>query len=312
MAIREMTTKYAGQCVGGHAVPAGAKVKYDSAMRPAIRACPSCDASLVAQVEAPQSALRVTVQFIKHASDEGFVVATVLLDDDQPEGTNAGDLPVAKNLPFPCVGQLGKIQVGDLITAYGRFDFHPRHGVQFKATRAVRTVGATVHSLRAFLAGLPHSGQARAKAIIEHFKSDRAAVLQAIEHQPERLTAIRGITTERALQIRDAFLIEGDLRQVDEWLAALELGDATRAKILDTWGKKAQAYLEEDPYRLMELPGFGFVTADEIALSRFRVHPQDVRRATAAVLFLLEEEEAEGHTWSPLTDFVGFGPIAGI
>ena len=308
MAPRDITTKFPSRCMCGHQVQAGARVRYDSQAQPRIRECPSCrapapDAAPEPTVPAAAFGLRVKVQRIRHESPDGsFAVAEVTLDDDQLD-TCPVDLPVERDVAFGCVGPLGKIQVADLLTVYGRFE-PSKWGLQFKTIRAVRTVGSTLQSLRAFLAGLPHIGQSRAKAIIEHI-GDRKAVLHAIEHEPLRLAEVNGITEERALAIQKAYLAEGELREIDEWLAGLEVGEGTRASILDKWAKDAKWYLEEDPYRLMELRGFGFKKADELATSRFGIRSDDPRRAAAAIIHLLEEEENEGHTFAVLSDLIG-------
>lgn len=311
MAEREMKTRFNDRCICGTPVPAQATVIYDAAQPSGarIRRCAACEPRLAAPAPA-QTAIRVRVEHVKPSTgaSDAWGVIRVTLDG----GQSTENLPVTPTAPFSAVGNVGKVEVNDLLELYGSFDNHPRWGLQFKVGRAVRVVGGTMQSLRAFLARLPNLGNTRSEAIIQAFDNDREEVLRVIEHEPERLTVVKGITIERAKEIQAAFAESANLREVNMWLAGLELGESLAASILDEWGKEARQYLEEDPYRLMELRGVGFRTADEIALSKFRIHHHDPRRAAAAVLFLLEQEEGEGHTWTPLAELVGHAPIQGL
>lgn len=306
-----MITKYPGSCQCGARVQAGARVQYDREQKPAIRECPACSENGAADAPDPAQvrAIRVQIQRVKFARKDGsFSIAVSTFDRDQDIST----APYDYDMPFDVAGAIGEVQVGDLIEAYGHWDHHETYGWQFKATRAAQVVGGTLQALRAFLTRLPNVGRQRAYDIIQHFGSDRQAVLDAIEHAPQKLTAIAGITPERADEIQQAYLEAGDLREVSIWLAGLQLGEATTANILDEWGTQARQVLEENPYNLMELSRIGFRRADELALGRFKIHGHDPRRAAAAVLFLLQEEEDEGHTWANLHDLVGYPPAEGI
>lgn len=297
---RERRTEYTGRCLCGAFVPKNAGVLYDREQKPAIRRCPSCSpASTSNEPEAKKLTLRINVARIGFASSDGsFVVIDASLDAGESTA-----LPIEVGRGFAVVGNLGKIQAQDLLEVTGAFEPHPKHGLRFVAERAVRIVGSTLQSLRAFLRHLPHVGEARARQIIQRFENDRGRILHILEHEPEKLTAIGGITIDRAKEIQEAYLAPGELRDTREWIDGLELGEAIAAKAIDTWKKETRAYLEEDPYRLMELDGVAFKTADEIARRAFGMRIQDPRRAAAAVLFLLQEQENEGHTWTPLSMF---------
>ena len=60
----------------------------------------------------------------------------------------------------------------------------------------------------------------------------------------------------------------------------------------------AEATIRADPYRLTELHGVGFITADKIA-SSVGVDPASPRRAHAAIVHLLREAEGDGHSFLP-------------
>jgi len=309
MGLFEMpSTKYASTCVCGHRVPAGTRVMYDRDLKPAIRSCPACVAPAAAPALEPRSgaiALRVKVYRVRSEDPDGSwsaIVAT--LDPDQP----VDGMPVEHAKNFSVSGALGKVLAGDFIEAYGNWENHPKYGWQFVAIRAAKIVGSTLQALSSFLCRLPHLGRTRALAIVQHFVT-REAILEAVQNG-EALTVIKGLTMERAMAIRDAYLEAGNLREAAIYLAGLQIGEELTAKIIDEWGADARAMLEENPYNMMVLNGVGFLKADEIAIGRLGMHPHDARRAAAAVLYLLQEEEYEGHTWSDIRDMVGYEPVA--
>lgn len=309
-----MALKFAGTCVCGQRVQVGVVVPFDfnKPAKERIQGCSKCRPFDVAPPPPPAAniALRVHAQRVKTVGKEGWMVASVTLDLESEQPAN---LPVYPNVPFDVSGTLGVVESGDLLEVVGTFENHAKWGTRFKASTAVPIVGGTLRSLAAFLTELPHIGPTTAKAIIQHFDQDRKAVLDAIENHPELLTGVRGVTPERAEAIQAAYRDGApDLREVSIWLAGLELGEATTANALKTWKGDAKNVLAADPYRLMELRGLGFLKADELALSRFKIARDDPRRLTAAVLYLLTEEEGEGHTWTPLTDFIGHAPVAGF
>lgn len=251
--------------------------------------------------------LHLVIERIRYAK-ETFTVA-----EGRAEATP--DEPLSPQVPqtsFAIVGALGSVEPNDLIEAEGAFTSHNRYGLQFQVTRAVPVVGGTIQSLSAFLTKMPGVGPTTARAIIQHFKSDRKEILRVMAEEPSRLAEVPRLNVERAQAIHEAYLAAGELRETQEWLVGLFVSDAVIAAAFEAWGSDTRARLREDPYALMELRGIGFVKADEIALSRFRIYPQDPRRAAAATLYLLEQAEAEGHTWTALYDLVGHPPLQGL
>ena len=59
--------------------------------------------------------------------------------------------------------------------------------------------------------------------------------------------------------------------------------------------------LHEDPYRLTEVDGVGFVRADKIALAA-DVPPESSRRAQAAAVYALGEAEQQGNSYLPIAE----------
>ena len=320
MPPRKMFSRFDGKCACGQYFKSGDQILYEKGHKPAVRACPQCTPDLQ-QAPSPEAApagaastteMRVKVERIKAKKDE-WAALLVILDPDSP--FNSDNAPVQQGQPFSVSGKIQEPALGDLLEVYGSWSNHPKYGWQFKATASAKVVGGTLEALKAFLARLPQVGARRAQDIIQVCGGTRTAVMEAIEKEPARLTAVPGITEDRAQAIHEAFKAAEGLRETAIYLAGLGLSEGLAAKTLDKWGGDAKKVLIEDPYALQELSGIGFARADSIARERFGVPPTDPRRAAAAVLHLLREEEhgfGGGHTWTDLRHFEGFIDETGL
>jgi len=69
-------------------------------------------------------------------------------------------------------------------------------------------------------------------------------------------------------------------------------------------GPAAEDRVRDDPYVLASgIPGFGFGTADRIAMA-LGLAPDDPRRARAALVHTLKQASDEGHTLLPRTRLI--------
>jgi hypothetical protein len=267
--------------------------------------------------------LQLTIRKVVWTADgENFGIAKVALAKEQADN----GLPVEQGGEFSLLGPVLNLGRKDTVEAYGYFQESKKgYGWEFKAKTIVKVVGNNLAAMHAFLAKLPQVGSQRARAIMRHVanvdgttplseeaqKEAMAKVMDYIKSNPAGLTAVRGITMERAQAIHKAFEEAYDLRESAMFLAGLRLSEDLQARILEEWGEHAKRLFEQDPYQLMDLRGIGFRTADEIALTKLQINPHDPRRAAAAVLHLLQEEESGfdgGHTWTDLRELVGFKP----
>ena len=295
--------RFKGTCRCGKDFPAGASIRWDRVNgKLAAVECPSCnpaDHGGGDHPPLPPVELRIKIQGVRFAKPDGsWTVAEALADGDLPE-----DCPLDEGRSFSAVGALGKVANGDLLEVYGNFQHDAKWGWQLVVQRAVPVVAGTNQALVAFLSRFPQVGLTRAQQILQALGS-REAVIEALEKDPERLTVVAGITSERARKIAESYVELSDLRESALYLAGLDLGEALTAQILETYGADAKSVLAEDPYQMMELPGVGFKRADDLA-RRVGIKGEDPRRLAAAVLFLIKEVEGQGHTWSTINDLMG-------
>ncbi len=217
-----------------------------------------------------------------HSQDSGFTVFDVETEDEY----------------VTCVGSVGEINVGELVTLSGRWCVHPSFGRQFRVEGCRREIPKTAADMYSYLASGAIKGikEKTAQKIIEAF-GEKA--FDIIENEPERLAKIRGITYERAVEISKAFKDQFSVREI---LIALEKYSMTSTECMKAYkalGDNAVDTIERNPYILCtESIGLSFERADAIA-SCLPTSPDTAYRVSAGILHVVRHNLYNGHTCLP-------------
>lgn len=171
----------------------------------------------------------------------------------------------------------------------GDFVINPKYGRQFKADFYYQDTPTTEDGLKAFLMTLPNIKESRSDAIIRKFGV--LGTIEVLDLTPHRLTEINGITEKRIAPIQKAWEEKKYLRELYTWLTTHKIPANLADKIYKEWGRDSLKILNEDPYRLVELRGIGFVTADKIAHQILKIVPLE-SRIKACMKYVIEE-----NTW---------------
>lgn len=178
-------------------------------------------------------------------------------------------------------------------TLRGKWVDHPRWGIQFQFTSSSVVMGLNKDGVISFLSSglIKGLGARKASAVWDKFGKDTYDV---IEHHPERLCEVKGISEKVAAQIAESYQQASAYRQLREWLPST-ISDHKTIQIYMAYGAKARKQLEMNPYCLIkDVDGIGFATADRIALD-LGVAPSDPRRYKASVYQCLTEAGMNGH-----------------
>lgn len=223
------------------------------------------------------------VQVIFHNEENGYTV--LRLADD------AGELhTLVGTIPCPAAGER--------ISAAGVWEEHPRHGAQFRAEEIDRLLPEEEEEIENYLAcGIVRGvGRVTAERIVNRFGKDSLVVLA---DEPERLTAVKGITAKKAQEISESFRARLSLRRLMDFLTRYALSMTTGLQLYRKYGAAAAETVQRDPYLLMrdeyDVP---FSTADGMALS-FGFPPDCADRIRAAILFELRHNGNNGHVFLP-------------
>lgn len=216
---------------------------------------------------------------------------------------NENDFTVAKLMPWgksqlvTVVGVLPSLSPGQALKLEGQWVVNPKYGKQFKAKTFESIVPKTLEGIERYLGSgcIKGIGPVTAKNLVACFGQE---VLEVIEKHPDRLCQVEGIGEKKVEMITLGFKEQKDMREVIIFLQAYEVTPGLAAKIYRHYGKDTLKLIKENPYRLAEVIGIGFKTADKIAL-KLGMDPRSSHRIKAAVQFVLWGAASQGHVFLP-------------
>lgn len=196
------------------------------------------------------------------------------------------------------VGIMPLISVGEHVKLYGTYKNHPSYGQQFSATACERSLPENLDGILKYLScgAIKGIGPVTASRIVKHFGAD---TLNVLENDPERVSKLKGISMEKALDISNQLKQVVGIRELMAYLAAFLIDAKNAIAIWKCFGNQAITYIEQNPYILCsEKINISFDTADAIARSQNRSE-DDRFRVRAALCHVLNHNKLNGHTCLP-------------
>lgn len=238
------------------------------------------------------------VRYVTFRNDKGFAILACDLDPYSAKYKSEMEQLIEgavseKYQTFPVsLGMLDPQEdpAGGQYVFVGEFTTNPKYGRQFKAEFYYQDAPTTEDGLKACLMSLPNIKEQRANAIIRRFGVEGA--IQVLDTNPQALTEINGINDKRIPPIVKAWEEKKYMRELFTFLTAHQIPMTWADKIYKEWGKESLRIIAENPYRLVEIYGIGFVTADKIAHKVLDKIPVE-HRITACMKYVTEE-----NTWS--------------
>ncbi len=170
-----------------------------------------------------------------------------------------------------------------------------KYGVQLVIEHFAEIIPPTVEGIIGYLSsGLINGvGESTARKITDKFG---IKALEVIEKTPERLNEINGISDKRIEKIVNSYSQNKMLRNIVSFLSPFGITLNKAIKIQEAFGDKAMEVLNERPFELCEISGFGFRTVDNIA-RKVKCKANDRMRIKAAAKYILAEAGCEGHVF---------------
>ena len=238
---------------------------------------------------ASKETLKGTIENLVYRNEKNdYTVMEIVTDDD--------DLVCA-------VGIIPMSFEGEIVTLRGQWTYHKEFGKQFAFDSFEKTLPDDVDGIFKYLSSgtIKGIGPVTALKIVNRFGADSFDV---IEHRPEWLADIPGITRKKAAAISESFREQSGIRGVMMFCKDyMAVGEVSR--IYKKFGSGAVGIIRDNPYILcngeLSIP---FAKADAIAMSLGT--PIDSKeRILSGIVFVLNNIAAQsGHTCLPVEDTI--------
>lgn len=184
----------------------------------------------------------------------------------------------------------------------GRWSRNSKHGVQFEVEGYNEVIVPTKEGIVAYLT----SGQIKGigpKTAAKIYDAFGLKTLEVLDKEPDRLLGITGISKNKLQKICESYLASRGARDVVAFLAPHGVTPNRAVKLYKQYGEQTMNVVRNHPYRLCEMVGIGFRTADKIALSMGfdKLAPE---RVDEGLLFTLADAELRGHLCLEKHDFI--------
>ena len=192
------------------------------------------------------------------------------------------------------VGYMPFLVEGDYIKVIGNFVTHREYGKQFKVETFEKIMPKTLDSLEKYLSNgtIKGIGPATAKKIVKTFGED---TINVFKFEPEKLTQIKGITKEKAIEMAQCFVENWELWQIVGYLDNFGISPANAKNIYKKLGPQTIDEIESNPYILIDLvKGVDFAKLDKYALENgFEIN--NYKRIKCGIKYSLVKITYNGH-----------------
>ncbi len=193
-------------------------------------------------------------------------------------------------------GKFLNISIGEGFKVVGDFKT-TKFGEQFDVDHYEIIEPKSIKGIEKYLSSglIKGVGPVTAKLIVDKFGLN---TLEVIEFNPDKLTAIKGISKKKTEIISQSLNQIKEMQNSMVFLQGFNISSNLAIKIYEHYKSSTIELIKKNPYRLVEdINGVGFISADKIAL-KMGIARDSIFRVRAGVLYLLTEaSEKGGHTY---------------
>ncbi|MEG1612549.1 MAG: ATP-dependent RecD-like DNA helicase [Clostridia bacterium] len=204
------------------------------------------------------------------------------------------------------VGSFPELYAGATVELSGDYKYHTKHGLQFMAESGTILPPTDVINIEKYLKSgfFRGIGAITASAIVKTFG---AHSLEIIEHHPDLLSKVKGISYKRAVEISNSFSSQKEMQETLLYLQRFDISLNLALKIYKRYGKLTERIIKENPYQLIDdIDRVGFVTADRLALLLDAKRDSDFRIRAGINYIMKEAASNRGHTYLPEDELVKY------
>ncbi|MFD2210998.1 ATP-dependent RecD-like DNA helicase [Virgibacillus halophilus] len=231
---------------------------------------------------------------IFHHAAEHFTIAKIKVLDTNTD---------YKEKEIVIKGYFANLQEGTVYRFYGDFENHAKFGRQYAVTAYQTELPDTKDGLIAYLSSdiFPGVGKKTAERIVGHLGENCIA---NIMNDASILKEVPGLNEEKAKKLAESLKEHQGFERMFIHLSQYQIGLKMAQKIYHQYKDEAIELLQKDPYQFVfDVEGFGFVSADAIALKNglSLTHPN---RISAGCIYILQNSVSEGHVYLPISDCI--------
>lgn len=196
------------------------------------------------------------------------------------------------------VGNLCDVNEGERLSLRGGWITSPKYGRQFKAAMCERSMPETESEISAYLGSgvIKGLGPAIAKKIVKQFGTE---ALDIIDNDCMQLTAIKGITSDKALYISNEYHKITGVNEVIKFLGEYNFGPAHAISVWSAFEHDSIKQIKTNPYILCTSGiDIDFRSVDRMAAD-LGFDAENSDRVRAGIVYVLHENANAGHTCLP-------------
>ncbi len=196
------------------------------------------------------------------------------------------------------VGIMPLIAEGEQIEVEGNYTTHKTYGQKFVVTTFASRLPVTETAILKYLSSGIVQGvrEKSAHQLIEAFGPE---TLEVLENEPQRVAQLKGFSLQRAQKIANSMADTMGVKSILLYFQQFGITPNAAFKIYRQWGMKAYDILRQNPYRLCEINGIGFETADRVAES-MGYDRASTNRIEAGIIYIINHNlYGNGHTFLP-------------
>jgi len=234
------------------------------------------------------------------SADESFAIWPAVMEIEE-KGKK-------KEVSITIQGALARVNSGEMLDCEGKWNKHPKHGWSFKVDKYESALPQNETGIAAWLeARVDGVGPTFAKAIVAHFGADQ--VFKILDADPTKLREVRtekgrALPAKQVDKAIEAWDEAKAIRQIETFLFSHGITAKRADQLYRHYGEEVIKIMQTTPYRITELRGIGFRIADKIA-QNMGVDVEDPDRIEAAIVFVLDEAESQGHVFLSLDQLLG-------
>lgn len=227
-------------------------------------------------------------EIVYYNEENGYCIFDLLLDDS--------------NI-LTCTGTVFAAYLGEKIKVTGTIVQHKQYGKQLKIEYYEKEEINSQSAMKKYLASgiFKGIGEKTAEKIVDRFKEE---TFNVIENDYERLTCIKGVTYEKALNMHEEFVLRNGMRNFIMAAQRFEISIPMASKIYEKYKDKAMDVLENNPYKLIdEVDDVNFKFADKIAL-KGKISNDNIFRIEEGIRYALKVASNNGHCYLPQNELI--------